>query len=106
MTVSSMRRLLVITRQVAGSWDAPDWPQCLAKFRYIWDHPQREGVQQLKPYRLQPIIWHSQTKAGTILIRDIIELCRHLPAGFIRCALAFYSPSIIIELGLGELLHR
>jgi len=83
--------------QVVDSWDAPDCPQCLAKSWYIRDQPQREGGQQPKPYKLQPITWHSQTKKGNTMIKGITGICRHLPEGFTRCTPAFYSPSISWE---------
>ena len=89
---------------MAESYNAPDWPQCPAQLQCIRDQPQREGGKQPKFYRLQPMVWHSQAKAGTTLIIDIIGLHRHLPEGFNRCAPAFYCPNIIIK--IEELLHR
>ena len=79
-----------IIQQVADSWETRGWPSNLAGLQYIRDHPHGKE-QHSKPYKMQQMAWHSQVKASTELIKDIIGLQRHLPEEFTRCAPAFYS---------------
>jgi len=69
----------LIIQQMVNGWEAPDWPQGLADLRYICDQSHLVGGQHQKSYRLQPMAWHSQVKAGQNLIRSISQLRRHLP---------------------------
>ena len=86
-------------QEVADSWEHPDWPSVLSDLKYIRDRrPEGPPERYSRPYRLQQVAWHNQSKAGADLIRDISGLCRHLPECFSRCRLTAYSPSIIIEL--------
>ena len=89
---------------MSDGWEAPNWPQGLVDLKYILDQSHKIEGQNQKPYRLQPMAWHSQAKTGHSLIRSISQLRRHLPEGFTRCSPAFYSPSTIIE--LTELLYQ
>jgi len=70
----------------------------LENLRYIRDHPEGPPERYCRPYKLQQVAWHNQSKAGADLIMDISSLRRHLPDGFSRCSPTAYSPSIIIEI--------
>jgi len=85
-------------QEVADSWEHPDWLAVLENLRYIWDHPEGPSEQYSRPYKLQQVAWHNQSKARAELIMDIFNVRRHLPKGFSRCRPTAYSPSIIIEL--------
>jgi len=84
-------------REVADSWKHPDWLAVLENLRYIRDHPGGPPERYSRPYKLQKVAWHNQSKVGTDLIMDISGLRRHLPEGF-SGAVRAYFPSIIIEL--------
>jgi len=90
-------------REVADSWEHPDWLAVLENVRYIRDHPEGPPDRYSRPYKLQQVAWHNQSKAGANLIMDISNVRRHLPEGFSRCSPTAYSPNIIIE--LAELLY-
>jgi len=77
-------------QDVADSWEHPD-------------HPEGPSERYSRPYKLQQVAWHNQSKAGAELIMDISNVRLHLPEGFPRCRPTAYSPSIIIE--LAELLY-
>jgi len=85
-------------REVAYSWEHPDWLAVLENLRYIRDHPEGSSDRYSRPYKVQQVAWHNQSKAGAELIMDISNVRRHLPEGFSRCSPTAYSPSIIIEL--------
>jgi len=84
-------------QEVADSLEHPDWLVVLAN-RYIRDRPEGPLERYSRPYRLQQVAWHNQSKAGADLIMDVSGLSRHLPEGFSRCRPTAYYPSIIIEL--------
>ena len=86
-------------------WEHPDWLVVLENFRYIRDHPEGPPERCSRPYKLQQVALHNQSKAGpgAKLIMDISNVRQHLPEGFSRCSLTAYSPSIVIE--LAELLY-
>ena len=86
------------------SWQYPNWPSVLSNLKYIRDRPEGPPEKYSRPYRLQQVAWHNQSKAGANLIKDISGLRRHLLEGFTRCRPIAYSPSIIIQ--LAELLYR
>jgi len=90
-------------QEVADSWEYPDWLAVLENLRYIRDHPESPSERYSRPYKLQQVAWHSQSKAGVELIMDIFNVRQHLPEGFSWCSSTAYSPSIIIE--LAELLY-
>jgi len=90
-------------REVADSWEHPDCLAVLENLRYIQDHPEGPSDRYSRPYKLQQVAWHNQSKAGAELIMDISNVRLHLPEGFSRCSLTAYSPSIVIE--LAELLY-
>ena len=73
--------------EVAESREHPDWLGVLENLRYIRDHPKGPPEQYSRPYKLQRVAWHNQSKAGADLIMDISGLRRHLPEGFSRCSL-------------------
>ena len=92
-----------VIQEVAESWEHPDWLAVLENLRYIQDHPEGPSERYSRPYKLQQVAWHNQSKAGAELIMDISNVRRHLPEGFSRCSPTAYSPSITIE--LAELLY-
>ena len=85
-------------QEVAESWEHPDWLAVLKNLKYIWDHLEGPSERYSRPYKLQQVARHNQSKAGAELIMDISNVRRHLPEGFSRCSPTAYSPSIIIEL--------
>ena len=68
----------------------------LKNLRCIRDHLEGLPDWYSRPYKLQQVAWHNQSKAGAELIVDISNVRRHLPEGFSRCSPTAYSPSIII----------
>ena len=92
------------SQEVADSWEHSNWASVLLDNEYIRDCPEGPPEKNSRPYRLQQVAWHHQSKAGADLIRDISDLRRHLPEGFTRCRPTAYSPSIII-IELAELLY-
>jgi len=85
-------------QEVADSWKHPDWLVVLENLRYIRDYPEGPPERYSRPYKLQQVALHNQSKAGAKLIMDISNVRQHLPEGFSRCSLTAYSPSIIIKL--------
>jgi len=85
-------------QEVAYSWEHPDWLAVLENLGYIWDHPEGPPERYSRPYKLQQVAWHNQSKPGANLIMDISGLRRHLLGGFSRCSITAYSPSIIFQL--------
>jgi len=85
-------------QEVADSLEHPDWLAVLENLRYIWDHPEGSSERYSRPYKLQQVAWHNQSKAGAELIMDISHVRWHLLEGFSRCSPTAYSSSIIIEL--------
>ena len=73
-------------QEVADSWEHPDWLTVLENLRYIRDHPEGPPERYSRPYKLQQVAWHNQSKAGAELIMDISNVRRHLPEGFSRCS--------------------
>ena len=90
-------------QEVADSCEHLDWLEVLENLRYIRDHPEGAPERYSRPYKLQQVAWHKQSKAGVELIMDIFNVRQHLPEGFSWCSSTAYSPSIIIE--LAELLY-
>jgi len=74
-------------RKVADSREHPGWLAVLENFRYIRDHLEGPSDRYSRPYKLQQVAWHNQSKAGADLIMDISNVRRHLPEGFSRCSL-------------------
>jgi len=64
-------------REVADSWEHPDWLAVLENLRYIRDHLEGPPDRYSRPYKLQQVAWHNQTKAGAELIMDISNVRRH-----------------------------
>jgi len=87
-----------VIREVADSWEHPDWLVVLENLRYIRDHPEGPPDRYSRPYKLQQVAWHNQSKAGADLIMDISNVHQHLPESFSRCSPTACSPSIIVEL--------
>ena len=55
-------------QEVAESWEHPDWLAVLENLRYIRDHPEGPSERYSRPYKLQQVAWHNQSKAGAELI--------------------------------------
>jgi len=71
-------------QEVADSCEHLDWLEVLENLRYIWDHPEDPLEQYSRPYKLQQVASHNQSKAGAKLIMDISNVRQHLPEGFSR----------------------
>jgi len=72
----------IAIQEVADSWVHPKWPSVIVDLRYVKDRPEGPPEKYSRPYRLQQVAWHNQSKAEANLIRDISGVCRHLPEGF------------------------
>ena len=85
-------------REVADSWAHPDWLVVLENLRYIRDHLEGPPDRYSRPYKLQQVAWHNQSKVGADLIMDMSNVRWYLPEGFSQCSPTAYSLSTIIEL--------
>jgi len=51
-------------REVADSWEHPDWLVVLENLRYIRDHPEGPPERWCsRPYKLQQVAWHNQSRS-------------------------------------------
>jgi hypothetical protein len=54
-------------QEVADSWEHPNWLSVHSNLRYIRDHPEGPPEKYSRPYKLQHVVWHYQSKADLAL---------------------------------------
>jgi len=78
-------------QEVVDSREHSDWLAVLENLRYIRDHPEGPSDRYSRPYELQQVAWHNQSKARAELIMDISNMRQHFPEGFSRCSPTAYD---------------